>query len=78
MVDLAGSEKISFQENFHDSSNTSSIALDEKMKRLKQETKNINTSLLALRRVIDVLSKSTKPNHVPYRASVLTKILKET
>ena len=78
MVDLAGSEKISFQENFHDLANSSSVALDSKMKRLKQETRNINTSLLALRRVIDVLSKNQKNAHIPYRASVLTKILKET
>lgn len=65
LVDLAGSEKISI--------------IDDGDKNTKQETIGINKSLMILRKVIASLARNEKPdylNHVPYRESKLTSILK--
>ncbi|KAJ9449481.1 Kinesin-II 85 kDa subunit [Diplonema papillatum] len=64
LVDLAGSEKLTLM-----SKNPS--------KKLLQESVEINTSLLALGKVISALGTATKQqSHVPYRDSKLTKLLK--
>jgi hypothetical protein len=73
MVDLAGSEKSS---TISGQKKTSFGLTGEMAKRkMKQETKNINTSLFALKRVIEVLSQNNQNHHVPFRDSVLTQIL---
>ena len=65
-VDLAGSERVSI----HDE------AQGKHKKELVKEAKNINTSLFWLNRIISQKSGGLKETHVPYRNSVLTKILK--
>jgi hypothetical protein len=60
-VDLAGSERIAKSQS-------------EAMR--AEEAKNINTSLSALGRVINALSKGG--NFVPYRDSALTMLMKES
>ncbi len=42
------------------------------------EGKNINKSLLTLRKVIQQLSANTEPKHVSYRDSKLTRILEQS
>ena len=42
------------------------------------ESKSINKSLFFLTQVIDMKSKQLKSSHIPYRNSVLTKILKNS
>eukprot|EP01062_Namystynia_karyoxenos_P016256 TRINITY_DN1592_c0_g1_i1.p1 TRINITY_DN1592_c0_g1~~TRINITY_DN1592_c0_g1_i1.p1 ORF type:complete len:863 (+),score=301.82 TRINITY_DN1592_c0_g1_i1:76-2589(+) len=66
LVDLAGSEKLTLM-----SKNPSA--------KLLQESIEINASLLALGKVISALgSGSAKSQHVPYRDSKLTKLLKHS
>ena len=69
LVDLAGSERLS--------------AIGEVDKFTQQETIGINKSLMILRKVIVELSKEKnmtmeerRTNHIPYRESKLTSILK--
>lgn len=63
MVDLAGSEKVS-------KSGTTGVRLDE--------AKTINTSLLALRKVIVALANKIPGQHIPYRESKLTRLLQNS
>lgn len=64
IIDLAGSEK-SYYSN-----------INKKMKNtLQKEGSNINKSLLALGNCIQSLEKGE--NHIPYRDSKLTRIIKE-
>ncbi|KDR17204.1 kinesin heavy chain-like [Zootermopsis nevadensis] len=62
LVDLAGSEGVRH-------TGSRGVALNE--------AKNINTGLLHLRNVISVLSKNTE-DHIPYRSSTLTTVLKDS
>lgn len=62
-VDLAGSER---------------IAKSQAEAMRAEEAKNINTSLSALGRVINALSKDGNGGFVPYRDSALTMLLKES
>jgi kinesin family protein 5 len=62
-VDLAGSERIL-------------KSLAEAMR--AEEAKNINTSLSALGRVINALSKQGSGGFVPYRDCALTMLMKES
>eukprot|EP00668_Euglena_longa_P001197 GGOE01001420.1.p1 GENE.GGOE01001420.1~~GGOE01001420.1.p1 ORF type:complete len:832 (+),score=230.34 GGOE01001420.1:91-2586(+) len=63
LVDLAGSEKLTLL-----AKNPSS--------KLVQESIDINTSLLALGKVIQALGSDQRAAHVPYRDSKLTRLLK--
>uniref|UniRef100_A0A0D9X3V1 Kinesin-like protein n=1 Tax=Leersia perrieri TaxID=77586 RepID=A0A0D9X3V1_9ORYZ len=62
LVDLAGSEKV-------EKTGAEGRVLDE--------AKTINKSLSALGNVINALTATGKPNHVPYRDSKLTRILQD-
>lgn len=62
-VDLAGSERITKSQV-------------EAMR--AEEAKNINTSLSALGRVINALSKTGSGGFVPYRDCALTMLMKES
>eukprot|EP00730_Choanoeca_flexa_P002951 TRINITY_DN11240_c0_g1_i1.p1 TRINITY_DN11240_c0_g1~~TRINITY_DN11240_c0_g1_i1.p1 ORF type:complete len:887 (+),score=161.57 TRINITY_DN11240_c0_g1_i1:54-2714(+) len=63
LVDLAGSERVS-------KSHASGQQLDE--------AKHINLSLHYLENVIIALQKSTNKKHIPYRNSLLTKLLRDS
>ncbi|KAM3128463.1 hypothetical protein pb186bvf_019395 [Paramecium bursaria] len=63
LVDLAGSEK----SHYYDQAN-----------KRQYEGQNINRSLLTLGRCIIMLNNSNKIQHIPYRNSKLTRILKQS
>eukprot|EP01012_Entosiphon_sulcatum_P052856 TRINITY_DN7266_c0_g1_i1.p1 TRINITY_DN7266_c0_g1~~TRINITY_DN7266_c0_g1_i1.p1 ORF type:complete len:794 (-),score=173.54 TRINITY_DN7266_c0_g1_i1:11-2392(-) len=65
LVDLAGSEKLA-------------LLAKNPSQKLLQESIDINTSLLALGKVIQALASDSKTTHVPYRDSKLTKLLKHS
>ena len=69
-IDLAGSENISIHDKKDDDSPSST-------KQRKAEGTNINKSLFYLTQVISKLSLNT-PQHIPYRNSTLTKILRSS
>lgn len=60
LIDLAGSERMDDCNNL----------------KIQKEGKTINKSLFYLTRVINLLGSNSKNMHIPYRNSVLTKILK--
>ena len=72
-VDLAGSEKIS---NYFGGPKQNHATEFNRQTRLK-EGLNINQSLFTLTRVIHMLSQKTQ-QHIPYRNSVLTKLLRSS
>ena len=74
LMDLAGSEKAT---NLVGDKQNANFNMISKHNQIKKETKDINTSQLSLRRVIETLSK-TNSSHIPYRSSVLTAILKSS
>lgn len=63
LIDLAGSEKVS-------KSGTKGEAFEE--------TKKINTSLSCLGNVINALTTRSKTDHIPFRDSKLTRLLKDS
>jgi hypothetical protein len=62
IVDLCGSEVLTYQ-------------FDEKQ---REETNSINTSLFTLNAVVNDLCDKSKKNHIPFRNSVLTRMLKSS
>ena len=78
-VDLAGSEKLDVHESPRGTP-SKTIALQQgkaKNNRIK-ETKYINKSLFFLTQVISQLGRGKHESHVPYRNSMLTKLLKNS
>ncbi|EAS02150.2 kinesin motor catalytic domain protein (macronuclear) [Tetrahymena thermophila SB210] len=88
-VDLAGSEKISnhhsLADDFTKDINVNNYQNEEQttsaMKMVKErikESQSINKSLFFLTQVISLQSQNKSSNHIPYRNSALTKILKSS
>ncbi|CAD8121633.1 unnamed protein product [Paramecium sonneborni] len=71
-IDLAGSEKIS-SSPISDDNNRNSNRKDR-----NKESSAINKSLFFLTRVIALKTQKVPPQHIPYRNSTLTKLLKSS
>jgi hypothetical protein len=79
-IDLAGSEKVSnHHNNKYDSHGTmmSDAMISSNIKERVKEGKHINKSLFFLTQVISMKAKG-KSDHIPYRNSPLTKILRSS
>ena len=79
-IDLAGSEKVSNHHNSRYENNTGNMSeslINSTIKDRVTEGKHINKSLFFLTQVISMKAKGTK-EHIPFRNSPLTKILRSS
>ncbi|CAD8123780.1 unnamed protein product [Paramecium sonneborni] len=77
-VDLAGSEKINIHDSMLKKRGTSAGGSGTQYKDRQNESKHINKSLFFLTQVISLRAQGRNDQHIPYRNSPLTKILRSS